>query len=141
MASKTNNSRRHFLGRALTIVGGAALGSLITACDGGGQPTPPPAPKPAPKPEAKPEPAPAPTPQPAATTNVDPNDQLAKQLGYVENIAEADTSAIAAFKEGSNCANCSLYQGKEGEEAGPCTIFQGKNVKAAGWCQSWAPKA
>jgi len=136
-----NSSRRLFLRNALTTLG---VATVVAACDGGGEPTPPPA---APAPAPKPEPAPAPAPEPAAeaapaadANRVNPDDALAKGLNYVEDITTVDPKP-AAFKEGSNCANCQLYQGKDGEEWGPCTIFQMKNVKGAGWCASWAPKA
>lgn len=140
------SSRRIFLRDSLTTLG---LLSAVVACDNGSAPTPPPAPAPAPEPEPAPAPAPEPAPEPAAeeapaadaaaANRVNPEDALAKGLNYVEEIASTDPKP-GAFKEGSNCANCQLFQGQEGAEWGPCTIFQMKEVKASGWCASWAPK-
>jgi hypothetical protein len=59
----------------------------------------------------------------------------AKAVKYVEDAKHAQGAT-----PGSNCANCSLYQGAEGSVQGPCQLFSGKEVKAAGWCSSWAPQ-
>lgn len=79
--------------------------------------------------------------------------QLARAGGHLPKLEESDPQAAALqykhdasaveadnFKAGSNCANCSLYQGKEGDEWGPCSIFPGKEVSATGWCSAWVPK-
>lgn len=64
------------------------------------------------------------------------DDPTAKALKYVE-----DASKASDAKPGSQCANCSFYQGAANSSQGPCTVFAGKQVKAAGWCSSWAPKS
>ena len=67
------------------------------------------------------------------------DDPTAKSLGYV--IAAARAEKDAAFRKGSACANCALYQAAQ-EEGGhaPCAIFPGKAVSKGGWCRAWAPK-
>ncbi|MBX2867574.1 MAG: high-potential iron-sulfur protein [Acidiferrobacterales bacterium] len=80
--------------------------------------------------------------------------RLAQAGGHLPKLEESDPQAVALkykhdaaavdadnFKAGSNCANCSLFQGKEGNEWGPCGIFPGKEVAAAGWCSAYNPKA
>ncbi len=64
-------------------------------------------------------------------------DAAAKALGYSEN---ATAVKHAAFKSGSNCANCSLYKGVKGQAYGPCSIFPKNTVAAKGWCSAWAKK-
>jgi hypothetical protein len=68
------------------------------------------------------------------------SDATAKALGYVENASKIDPAKEAAFKKGSHCAGCALYQG--GTAAfGPCAAFPGKSVSAKGWCRAYAAKA
>jgi len=69
------------------------------------------------------------------------DDPTAKALGYVASAAKLDASKEAAFKKGSTCANCMLYQVAQ-EKAGfaPCAAFPGKTVSKAGWCRAWAAK-
>lgn len=68
---------------------------------------------------------------------VDPNDPVAKAVGYVE---DAKKSATA---KGNKCATCGFYkktETRDGKEVGTCTIFQGKLVRAEGYCNSWNKK-
>jgi hypothetical protein len=62
----------------------------------------------------------------------------AKALSYVEKTAGLKH---AAFKAGSNCANCIFYKGAAGQAAGPCQLFPQHSVAAVGWCSGWAKKA
>jgi anaerobic selenocysteine-containing dehydrogenase len=64
-------------------------------------------------------------------------DAAAKALAYSENAAAVKH---AAFKPGSNCANCNLYKGVKGQAYGPCTIFPKNTVAAKGWCSAWVKK-
>lgn len=66
----------------------------------------------------------------ADAPNVDPNDPMAKALGYV----------TVSAKPGLACSNCLQYHGNAGSQVGPCTIFPGKQVAAAGWCASWGKR-
>jgi hypothetical protein len=61
-------------------------------------------------------------------------------LGYVADAARVDKAKYANFVDGSNCANCALYQGAAGSEAGPCPLFAGNQVAAKGWCASYVKK-
>lgn len=63
----------------------------------------------------------------------------AKALGYLTNASKATKDA--AYKKGSTCSNCALYQAamEQGGHA-PCAAFAGKTVSKAGWCRVWAPK-
>lgn len=76
----------------------------------------------------------------AANPLVDPNDAMAKALGYVHDATKVDVKARPTWKAGAKCANCTLYTGAANTAQGPCTIFPGKDVKAGGWCVSWALK-
>jgi len=76
-----------------------------------------------------------------AQEKVDPGDELAQQLGYVEDAAEVDPSAWPAYEEGQLCSNCQLYTGAEGEAWGPCQIFGGDLVAADGWCSAWVEQS
>lgn len=79
-----------------------------------------------------------------ATAEAAPNwmpldDPMAKGLQYVE---DGSKSKNPAFKKGSNCKNCALYQEDTAvKDGGKCTLFGGKHVKDAGWCASWSKKA
>jgi hypothetical protein len=75
--------------------------------------------------------------RPRAQEEVDPGDELAQDLGYVEDASAVDPSEWPTYEEGQVCANCALYHGAEGEEYGPCDIFNGNLVAAQGWCSSW----
>lgn len=64
-------------------------------------------------------------------------DATAKALGYAE---DATKVKHAAFKAGSNCANCNFFKGAKGAASGPCTLFPKNSVTAKGWCSAWAKK-
>ncbi|MDX1569774.1 MAG: high-potential iron-sulfur protein [Xanthomonadales bacterium] len=68
------------------------------------------------------------------------SDAQASALGYHHDAAKVDTSEYPVYQEGSQCANCMLFQGAADAEWGPCGIFPGKQVKASGWCTAWAKK-
>ena len=69
-------------------------------------------------------------------------DQQAKTLGYIENVAKVDPAKEHAYKQGSNCQNCTLYQGAQVRDGyAPCSAFPGKSVSANGWCRVYAAKA
>ena len=72
---------------------------------------------------------------------VDESDAQAMALGYVTDAARVDKAKHKNFVEGSQCANCVLYQGQAGSDTGPCSLFAGKAVAAPGWCASWVKKA
>ncbi len=72
---------------------------------------------------------------------VDEKDAQAAALGYVADATKADKAKYPAYVAGSNCANCSLYQGKAGDAAGPCPLYAGKQVTSKGWCSAYAKKA
>ena len=116
---------------------------LAAACS---EKAPPPEVAPAAPPAAPPAAAPAPMPAAAPTTPVgtgpmlDEADPTAVALGYVADASRADKAKYPSFVEGSNCANCALYQGASGSEAGPCPLFAGKQVAAKGWCASYVKK-
>lgn len=69
------------------------------------------------------------------------DDPTAKALGYVASAGKLDAAKEAAFKKGSTCGNCALYQAAQ-EKGGfaPCAAFPGKTVAKAGWCRAWAAK-
>lgn len=66
----------------------------------------------------------------AQSPPVDPNDPLAKALGYV---------TVSPNRE-QKCANCMQYQGKPSDPVAGCAIFAGKSVAGPGWCKSWSKK-
>jgi len=63
------------------------------------------------------------------------DDPTARSLKYV-----TDASKAPDAKPGSQCGNCSLYQGAAGSAQGGCLLFPGKAVKSTGWCSSWTAK-
>lgn len=69
------------------------------------------------------------------------DDPTAKALGYLASAAKLDSTKEPAFKKGSTCANCTLYQTAQ-EQGGfaPCAAFPGKVVSKGGWCRVWAAK-
>ena len=77
----------------------------------------------------------------AGQERVGEDDELARQLGYVEDASRVDAAAWPTYQDGQNCANCQLYEGAEGEEWGPCQIFGGQLVAAEGWCSAWVERA
>jgi hypothetical protein len=68
-------------------------------------------------------------------------DPTAQALGYVADASKIDSAKEAAFKAGSACHSCALYQTAQ-EKGGhaPCAAFPGKLVAAAGWCRAYAAK-
>jgi hypothetical protein len=64
-------------------------------------------------------------------------DATAKALAYAE---DATKVKHAAFKAGSNCANCNFFKGAKGAASGPCTLFPKNSVVSKGWCSAWAKK-
>jgi len=86
-------------------------------------------------------PAPALTSRP--TKNLDPNDAMAKALGYVADRTKADASKFPQLKtpegKAQACSNCMLYNNPKGGW-GQCTIFRQGLVPDNGWCMSWAKK-
>jgi hypothetical protein len=77
----------------------------------------------------------------AQAVRLQESDPAAKAIGYIEDAAKVDVKKYPAFKPGSQCANCQLYQGKPGTGAGPCAAVGGKLVAAKGWCIVWVKKA
>ena len=71
---------------------------------------------------------------PAALPKLPATDAAAKALAYTEN---AKAVNHAAFKAGSNCANCQFFTAG----TGACTLFPGFSVPAEAWCSAWAKKA
>lgn len=70
------------------------------------------------------------------------DDPTAKALGYTENAAKIDPAKEAAYKKGSACASCALYQAAQAEGGyAPCAAFAGKAVNAKGWCRAYAAKS
>lgn len=67
------------------------------------------------------------------------DDPAAKALGYVTSAAKAEKDP--AFKKGSTCANCALYDiAKEQGGHAPCAALPGKVVAKGGWCRVWAAR-
>jgi hypothetical protein len=77
----------------------------------------------------------------AALTPLDPNDTLAKSLGFVTVASKVDASTNPTFKPGQHCATCAQYQGKPTDATAACTIFAGHSVPAGGWCRVWAQRS
>lgn len=71
----------------------------------------------------------------AALTPLDPNDPMAKALGYVTDASKVSAAASPTYKAGQKCSTCAQYTA-----AGGCNIFPGHSVAAGGWCKSWAQK-
>jgi hypothetical protein len=77
----------------------------------------------------------------AATGPVDPNEQQAKNLGYVVDAAKVDAKANPNYKPGQLCANClQVPKGKETGAQVPCNIFAGRTVAAKGWCKVYVKR-
>lgn len=70
----------------------------------------------------------------SAQERLSEDDAQAQSLSYTH---DASTVDHPAYREGSTCANCQLYQGEPGSEWGPCPIFGGRLVNANGWCTAW----
>lgn len=71
---------------------------------------------------------------------LDPNDPMAKSLGFVVDASKVDAAANATFKPGQKCGTCAQFQGKPGDARGGCNIFTGHTVPQGGWCKVWAQK-
>ncbi|PMR76632.1 high-potential iron-sulfur protein [Billgrantia endophytica] len=64
---------------------------------------------------------------------LDPNDEQAQALNYVEVADEA--SDHPAYEEGEYCDNCMFFE----PDTEGCQLFPQHSVEPRGWCQSWAP--
>lgn len=71
----------------------------------------------------------------AALPMLDPSAPNAKALAYTPDASTA--ASHAAYKAGSNCANCQLFNAS----TGACPLFAGHAVEPEGWCQAWVKKA
>lgn len=70
------------------------------------------------------------------------DDPQAKALGYVEDAGKITTAKEAAYKKGSVCSGCALYEASKAEGGyAPCLAFSGKAVNSKGWCRAFAAKA
>lgn len=81
---------------------------------------------------------------------LDPNDPMAKTLGYVHDATTVDKAKFPkkAGPDGDKqrCSSCVLYleggkkiEGQQGEW-GRCGLFSTGLVAATGWCNSWTAK-
>ncbi|MGC3982554.1 MAG: high-potential iron-sulfur protein [Steroidobacteraceae bacterium] len=73
----------------------------------------------------------------AASQKLDPNDPVAKNVGYVEDAARVDVKKYPTFNKSQSCANCTLVQQRYGPIR-PCSLFPGKMITAKGWCNAWS---
>jgi hypothetical protein len=71
---------------------------------------------------------------------LDPNDPVAKSLGFVTDSSKVNDSANPTHKATQRCGTCAQFQGKPGDASGGCTIFTGHSVPQGGWCRVWAQK-
>jgi hypothetical protein len=71
---------------------------------------------------------------------LDPNDPMAKSLGFVVDAAKVDAAANGTYKPGQKCGTCAQFQGKPGDARAACNIFVGHTVPQGGWCKVWAQK-
>jgi hypothetical protein len=78
--------------------------------------------------------------QAASLPLVDPNDPVAKSLGYGVDTNKVDAAANPTHKPTQKCGNCLQYQGKAGDKQAACNLFPGKEVLTGGWCKVWAQK-
>jgi hypothetical protein len=76
----------------------------------------------------------------ADVTPLDPNDPMAKGLGFVTDATKVSAAANATYKAGQKCGTCAQFQGKAGDATGGCNIFAGHSVPQGGWCKVWAQK-
>ncbi len=76
----------------------------------------------------------------ADLTPLDPNDPMAKSLGFVADASKVDPAANSTYKAGQKCGTCAQFQGKAGDARGGCNIFVGHTVPQGGWCKVWAQK-
>ncbi|MDR3415495.1 MAG: high-potential iron-sulfur protein [Nevskia sp.] len=80
--------------------------------------------------------------QAADLPHLSPDDPTAKALGYTNDASKIDAKKETAFKAGSQCSKCALFQPAtaSGDWAG-CGAFPGKAVNKNGWCRAFAAKA
>jgi hypothetical protein len=76
----------------------------------------------------------------AALPALDPNDPVAKSLGFVSDATKVDAGSNPTYKTGQRCGTCAQFQGKPGDTSGGCNIFAGHSVPVGGWCRVWAQK-
>ena len=69
------------------------------------------------------------------------DDDAARALGYVHDVADVDTDRWSNYEEGQLCSNCQLIGGDADEQWRPCDIFPNKLVNNDGWCSAWVPKS
>lgn len=73
-----------------------------------------------------------------AAEALSPDDPTAKALQYIEDAAKVDRTKSPAFKPGSHCASCALYQkAQAANDHAPCAAFGNKLVPAKAWCAAW----
>lgn len=131
MTQEKDISRRRFIAMAL-VAAATPMATALAAPQSSA--TNAPAKKPATTAKAKPT-APAKAP---ALPKLPLTDPQAKALAYTE---DATKVKHAAYKPGSDCANCMLYKGAPKDAYGPCTLFPKHSVAAKGWCAGWVKKA
>jgi hypothetical protein len=66
---------------------------------------------------------------------VDPADDQAQALEYVEDASQAE--GHARWEEGQRCANCRFFD----PDTEGCELFPGKSVEPSGWCNTWTEQA
>ena len=78
----------------------------------------------------------------AETPHLAADDASAKALGYTDDASKISAKAEPAFKAGSHCASCQLFQAAQAKGGyAPCAVFPGKLVSQNGWCRSSMAKA
>jgi hypothetical protein len=76
----------------------------------------------------------------ADLTPLDPNDPVAKSLGFVNDSTKVDAAANPTHNATQKCGTCAQFGGKAGDARGPCNVFVGHTVPVGGWCKVWAKK-
>jgi hypothetical protein len=71
---------------------------------------------------------------------LDPNDPLAKSLGFATDTTKVDAATNPTHAASQRCGVCAQFQGKPGDATGGCNIFTGKSVPQNGWCKVWVQK-
>lgn len=70
------------------------------------------------------------------------DDPQGKALGYVEDASKLTAAKEAAYKKGSVCSGCALFDSSKSEGGyAPCLAFSGKTVNAKGWCRAFAARS
>jgi High potential iron-sulfur protein len=72
---------------------------------------------------------------------LDPNDSVARSLGYVPDASKVAINPNPTFKPGQHCGVCMQYQGKPSDAAAECSIYAGHSVPSRGWCRAFAQRA